>query len=328
MGNSMGKQASFDLLRIVSAPVVCVLALSFTMQSSPRESVRAELVRLQKQTGLTLATVEGGIRIVSFDKRVVFYGKNLYRTTEFQVARTMGQGVVSRDGTEVAATLFDLGRGSLAIVQSDGSDLREYLDTNPQKICWSYEKSKLAMTVHKQSPDNELEIMDLASNVTEEIDPRAKLTSQCWSPDDKKIVYEADDSIRVYEIGEDKSTILTIAKGENPTWSPDGNWITFSDHNAYYAIHPNGQERKKLFHYWGPFSPLYWSPDSRFVAYIAALGFLQGGAVDAELYRLRVRRLEDGSEDWVAQGQLPDFQWVTNPALIAQTVSDAKIMKY
>jgi hypothetical protein len=290
----------------------------------PKESLRAELVRLQEQTGLTLAMDDGGLGIVLFDKRTVIYGKNLYRTTESQVARSMGRGVVSGDGTEVAGTLFDLGQGSLAIVQPDGSNLRLYPDVSPRDICWSNDKSKLAMTVVKGSSDAELEIMDLRSKATQEIDPSAKLTAQCWSPDDTKIVYQTDDSVKIAEIGRDKSTIHILTKGQYPTWSPDGQWIAYFDHNAYYAVHPDGQGRKELFHYWNPFAPLYWSPDSRMVAYVADLGFLQGGAPDAEVGQLRVRRLDDGSQAWVAEGQIPDFQWVRSPGLPKQLESESK----
>src|SRR6202042_1753604 len=121
--------------------------------------------------------------------------------------------------------------------------------------------------------------------------------SQCWSLDDKRLVYETDGAIRLYDVESDRAD--AIAKGTDPTWSPDGKWIAFRDRDTYYAIYPDGNGRKKLFHnHWGnAVSALYWSPDSRIVAYIRELGFLQGGTLDAEANQLRVRRLEDGSDD-------------------------------
>jgi len=109
-----------------------------------------------------------------------------------------------------------------------------------------------------------------------------------------------------------------------PTWSPDGNWIAFLHHGAYYAIRPNGQERKKLFHRSGTESPLYWSPDSRIVAFVSPEGFFEGGwrAIDADNYKLRVRRLDDNSEDWIAYVDgARSYQWVTNPQLVKQVES-------
>jgi hypothetical protein len=95
--------------------------------------------------------------------------------------------------------------------------------------------------------------------------------------------YQTDAAVMVFNVKDDRSHAL--AQGAEPTWSPDGKWIAFRDGDTYYAIHPDGSGRKKLFHnYWGTaVSGLYWSPDSRIVAYVRELGFLQGGALDAGL---------------------------------------------
>jgi hypothetical protein len=56
-------------------------------------------------------------------------------------------------------------------------------------------------------------------------------------------------------------------------------------------------------------SALFWSPDSRFVAYVPQDSF----ALDIEFYHLMVRRLEHGSEDWLADGVscCINYQWVS-----------------
>lgn len=279
-----------------------------------KESVRAELVRLQEQTGLTLASDDARIEVVRFDKRWLLRGNLLFNA--------WSSGVVSRDGTEIAASYKGPDRGlSLGIIRSDGTDLRAFTTIRPQRTCLSNDKSKVAITVPKHPQDAELEVMDLASTSIEEVGPKAELTSQCWSPDDKEIVYESDGSIMVYEIGKDKSTSRVLGKGTYPTWSPDGQWIAFLDRDTYYAIHPDGQSLKKLFHKSASYSGLLWSPDTRIVAYVSEAGLFEGGwrYLDAEMYRLRVRRLEDNSEDWVAEGQLGEsFQWVTSPELLKQ----------
>jgi Tol biopolymer transport system component len=74
------------------------------------------------------------------------------------------------------------------------------------------------------------------------------LTTQCWSPEGKEIVYATDGHVTIQKLGESKAT--TVAVGTDPTWSPDGNWIAYLDENehSYYVIHPSGEGKKKLFH--------------------------------------------------------------------------------
>lgn len=54
------------------------------------------------------------------------------------------------------------------------------------------------------------------------------------------------------------------------------------------------------------------------MAYVGVASILEGGlTLDVENYRLRVRRLADNSDDWVANvGGGEEFQWVTNPKLL------------
>jgi Tol biopolymer transport system component len=257
--------------------VLIVGAVSFhpEIQTSFNESVRDELARMQKQTGLTLASYSQneGLQLVLFDKRTFLHGAI--------PGRSVYGASLSRDGTEIAARQFTLHDGfSLLLARSYGSNLREYRDIHPVEICWSHDGSKLAMTAAaRTSMTSALQIMDLGSNTVGEIAPTVtRLTSQCWSPDGKRIVSEGSDGIRIDEIGNAKSFVL-FARGQYPTWSSDGLWIAFLDHDTYYAIHPDGQGKKRLFHQHHAFTPLYWSPDSRMVAYEAILGFFEGRAL-------------------------------------------------
>ena len=287
--------------------------------------MRAELVRLNKETGLTLAFYENYLQIVSFKKRGTYQGEPLARN-EFG-----SQGEISPDGTRIAIRLEHLGQSLffyLGIVRPDGSGTREYPDVIPAQVCWSHDESKLAMTAYDKTPKVSLVVFDLDSKLTHGVLPQAAeahISPQCWSPNDKQIVYEFEGNVHVHEIGKIESRVL--AKGTEPTWSPDGNWIAFRDHDTYYAIHPDGQARKKLFHKSNAVSGLFWSPDSRIVAYVSIAGILEGGfSIDVEKNRLRVRRLADNSEDWVADdvGAGVAYQWVTNPGLLKLVKSQAE----
>jgi WD40 repeat protein len=288
--------------------------VSMTMRTAPSsEPVRSELVHLQADKGLTLASFFRRIQTVDFKARATREGK------EILPVGTSSEGYVSRDGAEIALLLNPpRSRPFLGIVRPDGSALRKFpgVDT-PTQMCWSYDKTKLAIAAFRTDKagalsDYALQVLTLASGHTDPIDNRGFATSQCWSPDGNQIVYSRDGTVRVFDLG--TGEIRVLAKGSDPTWSSDGNWIAFRDGDTYYALRPSGDDRKILFSKQHLLSALWWSPDDRIVAYISRNGPFEGPFVlDSEMARLRVRRLSDGSEDWVADFSeiyLPNFQWI------------------
>jgi hypothetical protein len=308
MTNSTRKRTFVPWLLAVAAPLVWIPRLAITPQPSPTGSVRSELIRLQNEKGLTVAWLDSNslgrvyfthagvpdVEAIAFKKRMVVQLQN-----------------------------------SLEAFQPSGFDNEEYPGVFAIGGCWSHDQKKLATysVDHSTGTGYALEILDVNSKKVHAIatngDQRRLVSSQCWSQDDQKLVYETDADVMVFDVEADRSE--AVAKGADPTWSPDGKWIAFRVHDTYYAIHPDGSGRKKLFHnYWGDaVSALYWSPDSRIVAYVRELGFLQGGALDAEVNQLRVRRLEDGSEAWLCRDsvQLEGYRWIMKPELMKRTKS-------
>ncbi|MFZ0413313.1 MAG: DUF420 domain-containing protein [Candidatus Acidiferrales bacterium] len=311
----------------VSVTGVIVYYLLFVLYTpySWKQSLGDELVRLEGQYGLTVASFYRGIDIVSFKNRTVIHGKE---------PRELGlQGTLSRDGLEIAAGFPDQAGDHLGIATWDGTDIRRYPDIPaPADACWSFDKSMLVVSVQKfdfgaAPPNSKLEILGLTPEETQEIDVRAHVTTQCWSPDDKEIVYDAADSVRTYDTT--RRIWRVIAKGTEPTWSPDGKWIAFLDDGTYWVIQPSGEVRKILFRKRNAASGLYWSPDSRIVAYTRRVGLLDllDGVLpllDADAYRLWVRRLEDNSEESVGGNWgVGGFQWIENKQLVQSLESTA-----
>jgi WD40-like Beta Propeller Repeat len=258
----------------------------------PKGSVRSELIRQQAQTGLTFAWIHEGVKVVSFKERAVVPVQ-----------------------------------GFLDAFRPDAFSFQEYPQVMTIDMCWSHDQSKLAATMADNPPNASLEVLDLKSKLTSAIAPRVgqtfHVTSQCWSPDDKQLVFEIEGSVRVYDLESGKTSVLASGTGPrenlNPTWSPDGKQIAFLESGAYYSISPSGGDRKKLFTKKNACSGLSWSPDSRIVAYVEELGFLQGGALDAEVNRVRVRRLEDGSDDWIANGTdcILNYRWIVDQSFMS-----------
>jgi hypothetical protein len=304
------KLAAFCLLMVMSLPAGAGPQLN--------ESARAELRRLQKQNGLTIGIFNyKGVGLNLFKKRQFVFLKQAFEGDAVT-------GAVSRDGTEVAVSQLMSKPSSIVVMHPDGSGSREYagIRANSQ-ICWSYDNSKLVVGTAK----SKLLLLELKSGLVQQLAAEAPssgelITSQCWSPDGRQIAYESSDgNVFLYDFEKHNSTRLT--KGTGPTWSPNGNWISYRDGDTYYAIRPSGEGPKKLFRRTRAVSALYWSPDSRFGAYVHQDFF----ALDTEFYHLMVRRLEDGSEDWIEDGEdaswAMNYQWVTNPQLLEQVASEA-----
>jgi hypothetical protein len=291
----------------------------------PRDvGVRAELVQMQSRDGLTIANFgpQDGLRIVDFEKRKSFRHKPF---PDFRAS----QGTVSKDGTLVAFSLqrpTQVPPSALAIMKSDNSDLREFPNVaRPGEMCWSNDMAHLATgTVDATTATFRLTLLDIEANSARDIAAHmGRLTTQCWSPDGKEIVFESDGNVVVQSVEGGQPRILGVGKA--PTWSPDGNWIAYLDEHehTFYAIHPSGDGKKKLFHSRDGMAGLYWSPDARIVAYVVEKGGLLH--LDAEAYTLNVRRLQDGSEDWINNlnvGCCESIQWVTNKELIRRIESE------
>jgi Tol biopolymer transport system component len=328
----------FTALGIIAALTV------WCAPANANESVRAELTRLQKQKGLSLvalatAAEPGGnaprnresIDTVVFGRQSLSSGKQLLPPD----ARISDKGSISPDGSEIALSFrSDPGNpksdGIVTILGRDGHLVRSYpCLLGGSDFCWSPDSSKLVLRAIDKRVDpcnGTLQVLDLKTGITEKVDSNDDIyvTSQCWSPDEKHFVYTSrhfnNREIRRYD--EDQKTSVSLeGEGWGATWSPDGKWISFfvgdgeyAAGGTFYVVSPSGAgEKRALFHQKYAIGPLWWSPDSRFVAYVTWAGLLErfamgpkyvpsvlGDLITLDLgngpMRLRVRRIDDGSD--------------------------------
>lgn len=321
---------------------ICVSILVVAVPANSRESVHAELMRLQRQNALCLISVTTNkINVVDYTSR------SLRDDRQFGSGGLSNGSVLTVDGMEIAFNDCSLPGASkpipsvehctsvlphLATMHADGSHFQKYQDyAYPGGMCWSHDKAKLALSVTDRTENGSgvpsVYILDLNSRQFQQVAGFENWTMiQCWSADDKQFVYMENkeggvQNVFVYDTELRKSRFL--AKGARPTWSPDGKWISFLvDDRSYYAIHPNGDGKKLLFKAVIGVTDLQWSPDSRFVAYVSARGAFERSPFGqfADLTRLRVRRLDDNSEEWFLNLTDTDpisFQWVQSQSLLA-----------
>jgi len=295
---------------IVSAESTSILS----ERSSRTGSVRSELANLEREQGLSMAALTSdGLQFLVFE------------SDKIEVADTPPLAgawplLISPDGSQLA-----LSSGHLKVMRRDGSGAREYSNIEREKgfgdICWSHDGSKLALgaaNLALKPASYALLVVSLATADASNVDAKGVVTSQCWSPDDKQIVYsirshggQEPGTIWVYDTVDRSSRSLTL--GDSPTWSPDGKWIAFRNGDAYFTVNPLGKSEKMLFKRREPSTGLLWSPDQRFVAYYSKIGFLEGGWHTWEAGGLRIRRLEDDAEYSSSFGFSGEAEWMLDP---------------
>jgi hypothetical protein len=224
----------------------------------------------------------------------------------------------------------------LAIVPTDGGGVRKYPQiVLPSEMCWSRDNSKLAMVEQSDNdPHRQLLVFYLASGKADRVvDGKAVgVTPQCWSPDGKQMVYFAGDkesagpgAIRIWDTvaqtsrdlfhGGPDCTGLIMCANPYPTWSPDGEWIAYFHEKAYWAIHPSGEGRKRLFRRSNALSPMQWSPDMHYALYADCCALRDTWRCMCEIGRVRVRRLADNADveisgDGYQDMYIPRWTWI------------------
>jgi hypothetical protein len=318
---------------------LAVFLVALTPQTSSKSLVRKQAAQAESQSDWSLVAVYGDrIQEIQFADRSL---KEIGRLPK-PVASSSS---ISSDGKWIAFDVCpDDGEGHsagirpacpsgsphLAVIASDGSSFREYPSlVFPLAMCWSPDDAKIVLDV-----SDRLNILDVRTGSMQVIDGTGAFArEQCWSPDGAQIIYTVNhdkgiQALRIYDVAENKS--LDFASGGNGSWSPDGKRIAFLycppslDDCAYKVVLADGSQENLLFKTDNGTAPLWWSPDSQFVAYVSTRKFWEHsflGKLDLLIPvehlgvddRLRIRRLDDNSEDWLlnlGNADSRSFQWV------------------
>lgn len=332
-----------------------VLTLQGFAQSS--DTLRDELKYLPANTGISVTMFDHG-QLKTAQMGVAKGGWN-----SVEIPGAMGhswsyEGMLSPDGTLAAFPYWEVDpcpswkncdvsadrHYFLAVAHTDSSGVRKYPQiVLPSQMCWTPDNSKLAMVAQLENESRaQLIVLDLDSGRADRIADGRKvaITPQCWSPDGKQLVYFAGENdndrpgtIRILDTATGQSRDLlqddSTCHGNGfcvspyPTWSPDGEWIAYFQKKRYWAMHPSGGGRKKLFRRGGALSPLQWSPDGRYALYADCCALWDTLRCMCEIGRVHVRRLADNedvkiSEDGYQNMFIPRWTWIKKKPQIHQ----------
>jgi hypothetical protein len=311
--------------------------------------LRDELKHMPEETGMSVAMFDHGKISTA---RIGFF-KNDWKDAEIPGAIGHSwsyEGMLSLDGTLAAFPYWEVDpcpswktcdteahrHYFLAVAHTDGSGVHKYPQiVLPSEMCWTRDNSKLAMVAHLDNdPQSQLFVLDVDSGKADRVPGGEKVavTPQCWSPDGRQLVYFAGEkdydrpgAIRILDTATRVSRDLlydnsncqkdSFCVSPYPTWSPDGEWIAYFQEKTYWAVHPSGDGRKKLFRHDHALSPLQWSPDGRYALYADCCALRDTLRCMCEIGRIRVRRLDNNADveisgDGYQNMFIPRWTWV------------------
>ncbi len=154
-----------------------------------------------------------------------------------------------------------------------------FLSAGPSNLVFEVGGSLYLMDVSTEKY-REIEVhvvSDLVAEMPRTENVSKNIASATAAPKGKRLIFEARGELFNVPVKEGYTLNLTKSSGafdRYPAWSPDGKWVAFwsdrSGENELYIQEPNGTEpAKKLTNHQQGFGyRLYWSPDSKHIAYI------------------------------------------------------------
>jgi len=321
--NQLGKKTS-RAARFTIPAMACGLAMVGALQIvRAKDALLSELQKSQATQGLSLVSTNAD------SAGVLFLSDGKFHETRILPSGVVGRDArLSEDGEQVAFGLFvhpsDLHQPTLlAVARFDGTALRKFPTMEqPMMFCWSPSKDRLALWASKADSGSAsktpgLWTLQVDTGESSRIQAHGSVDCPAWSPDGAKLVYSTDGAVNIYDTNTKNSRRL--GDGDSATWSPDGKWVAVSKGKAYWLLDPQSGTGKVLFAQKDAFTPLWWSPDSQYVAYATRVGL---SLSVVEQVDLRVRRIHDGAEEKVLRfpwkGGILGIQWVRSLALLAR----------
>lgn len=215
---------------------------------------------------------------------------------------------LSTDGQKIVFSSDREGTYHLYVVNVDGSGLQKVTDDPAGDLSprWSPDGSQIAFSrtgsLYVMNSDGS-DVREILAAEPEATAAPCKAGSFLggWSPDGKRLTFYAASATRgigqICIIGSDGSD-LTVVVSEppayhvEPSWSPDGEWIAFrsirDDNHEIYIVKPNGDSVTNLTNDPATDIEPAWSPDGKWIVF----GSYRAGNDNFDLYMIK----PDGSD--------------------------------
>ena len=321
--------------QVVFACIVLIALVVVTLSAGPSTS-RSELVSELKAKSATqglamVAIWNRDIDIIPFGRR--WFSKRLFGSS-LVLAR------MSADGTGILGYTGDreskqgLPPNQIGLMDTRGqvqSVLRHDL-FNVVEMALSPDRKLVAFFAQDRTTRKVgLFYGDLGSDSVALIEPTnshdgvPEWSSIGWAADGQRIVFSKSQQVWIYDL---RSTRLDpIAAGLNPSWSPNGKWISFQSLDGFsrllssdlQTIGEVGRGRRIL-------SSLHWSPDSEYAFVMEDWGTIARNPVCYNNTRLVVYRLRDNAyaEVYDPCGKKDSFYgWIVDSQLVNRHVPRA-----
>lgn len=136
----------------------------------------------------------------------------------------------SPDGMQILFTSDRDGHVGIYVMNRDGSNVRHIMEdqSNDWFPVWSPDGKSIAFISDRDGSSGNIFLMDPNGNHLKQVTSGSTLAAKpSWAPDSQRLAVFANGGFFATTRSGDESKSI-VSDGEDPAWSPDGNWIAFA----------------------------------------------------------------------------------------------------